>query len=167
MNFTRKKWLRFALPVLTVAALSTACGDDDGDMTGFTIDDLAGTWNASSVVLSSPLLGPLDPLDLILAGATVTIQINSNESFTFSATNLPLASPTLTITGSITITGDNTALVSVDPIEAGDTPADATFNLSGNNLSISIPEAELVDLSIPPDGVIDPTDLDAAFTRSS
>ena len=41
----------FMLPILMVGALIVGCGDDD-DGTGVTINDLAGTWDGTSVELT-------------------------------------------------------------------------------------------------------------------
>ena len=158
MNLTRKKWLRLALPVLTVGALSAACGDDEEDMMGPTIDDLVGTWNATKVELSdNPALAAFGGMiDLVgTLGSTIVLEVNPNGSFTFDATATAI-SPALMLTGTIEITGDGTADVSVDPVEAGDTPAAATFTVSATALSLTIPDAELLDLN--QDGMTDEAD---------
>ena len=171
MNLMRKRWLRLALPVLVVGALTAGCGDDDddnGDMMGPTIDDLVGTWDASSVTLSDnpALAGFGGSVDLVgTLGSTVTLVINADGSFTFTAT-MTAISPDITLTGTFEITGDGTADISTDPVEPGDTPLNATFTLSGDNLSINVPEAELLDLN--QDMVIDEQDavtLDADLSR--
>ncbi len=153
---------RLALPLLFVGALGVGCDDDEGT-TGVTIADLVGTWVATSVVLSNNELLPVDPFDLVAVGATVTLTIQSNGNFTFSATNLPAPLMDLEITGSIEITSNNTAdIVTDDPLD----PAEATFTLSGDNVTLSIPDAELIDFDA--DGEIEPfetVDLAAALTR--
>jgi hypothetical protein len=169
MNLMRKKWLRLALPVLIVGALSAACSDDDEDPMGVTIDDLVGVWDATAVVLSdnAALAAFGGSIDLVgTLGSTIVLDINADGSFSFDATATAI-SPDIMLTGTIVITGDGTATVSVDPVEAGDTPSDATFTLSGDNLSLTIPEAELLDLN--QDTEIDELDeatLDADLVRT-
>ncbi len=68
------------------------------------------------------------------------------------------------MSGSIAITGSNTGTITtlIDP----DDPADATFTLSGDILTINVPDAELLDLT--GDGMIDESDsgeLDVTFQR--
>lgn len=155
---------RFSLPLLLIGALGVGCDDDDEPI-GVTIADLAGTWVATSVVLSNNAFLPVDPFDLVAVGATVTLTIQNNGNFTFSATNLPAPLSDVNITGTIEITGNNTAdIITDDPLD----PAPAAFTLSGDNVTLSVPNAELIDFD--ESGTIEPAeevDLSAAFTRQA
>jgi hypothetical protein len=158
------KFARLALPLLLVGAVAVACGDDeDGGATGPTITDLAGTWNATSLKLTLNA-NPAVSVDLVQTfGGTVTLEITSAGRYTFTG-NVPLQ-PTLTITGDFTISGSNFTLTNDDD------PTDVlsgTFTLSadGNSLSITLQDAELIDLT--QDGVVDTADaslLEGSFTR--
>jgi hypothetical protein len=167
MKWTRNlRWMRFPLPILMIGVLAVACGDDDA--TGVTIADLAGDWTANSVVVSNNDLLPVDPMDLVALGVDVTLDIDADGSFTFATDGLGAASGGLlddvTITGTIEITGEHSAEVtaSTDP----DDPSPATFTLSGDDLTISIPDAALIDFD--DSGEIEEfefVDLAASLTR--
>jgi hypothetical protein len=160
-----RNWVRYALPIVMIGAFAVACGDDD-EGTGVTIADLVGTWTANSFVLSNNPLLPQDPVDLVLVGATVSMNIAADGSFTFSAINLPLGLDDVILTGDIEITGDGTATVTTD--DDPDDPAPATFNLDGDSLTLSIPDADLIDFN--DDGTIEDAeqvDLTATMTRIS
>jgi hypothetical protein len=159
------KWARFALPLLLVSAIAVACGDDEeAGPTGPTIADLAGSWDATSLKLTLNA-NPAVSVDLVQTfGGTVTLDVTSAGRYTFTG-SVP-GQPTLTVTGDITITGANTFTLTND-----DDPTDVlsgTFTLSAdkNSLSITLQDAELIDLT--GDGVVDSADaalLEGAFTR--
>jgi len=139
-------WARFALPALIVGSLAVACGDDD-EATGVTTADLAGDWTATSFVLSNNAFLPADPIDMVSVGVAVEMSVAASGAFTFSTTGLGTATggalDDLSVTGTIVVTGNNTAVITTtdDP----DDPSDATFTLSGDNLTLSIPDAALID----------------------
>ncbi len=153
----KRKWVRLTLPILAISALALGCGDDNGGTTGVTINDLAGTWNATSMVLSVPGVS----LDLVQTfGADVTLNITTGERYTLTV-EVP-GTPTMTVTGNFTISGSNFTLTDDDePTE----PISGTFSLSGNTLTVNASEVELVDFD--QDGVEDPADMAAVFQRAS
>ncbi len=145
MKTRLSSWARLALPILVVGAL--ACGDDD-EATGVTIADLAGNWSASSFILSNNGFLPVDPIDIVgTLGVTVNLNIQASGAFTFTTQGLATATggalDDVDITGTITITGSNRAEVaaSSDP----DNPSTGTFNLSGDNLTLNLPDAAIID----------------------
>jgi hypothetical protein len=162
------KWSSLALPALFIGALAVGCGDDEAP-TGITIDDLAGTWIASpdnagtDVVLAHPTV----TLNLVTTlGGTVTLQVTTAERYTFTANVAALGITNLTITGDINITGNTTATITND-----DDPGDVlnvTFNLSGDRLTLTVQDAELIDIT--QDGFVDAddaADLAATLDRST
>ena len=158
MKLIRAKWLRLALPVLMVGALTVACDDDD-EPTGVTVADLAGIWNASSMSLT--FMG--NPVSLTDIGGTAVLTITSSERYTL-VLNIP-GMPTSTNTGDFTISGSSFTLTDDD--EPEDDPIEGTFTLSedGNTLTVQASEVELFDFT--EDGENDPADLNATFTRAS
>lgn len=153
------KGTRFALPLLLVGAVAVACNDNKTTPTGPTIADLAGTWNATSVVLTwdaNPSI-KVDPVQAF--GATITLEITTAGRFTFTI-DVP-GQPLDVTTGDFTLNGTNFTLTNdADPTDV----LSGSFTLSGNNLSITVQHAELLDFD--GDGVEDPALLEAQFTRA-
>jgi len=145
MRTRLSNWTRIALPILVVGAL--ACGDDD-EATGVTTADLAGAWSASSFILSDNDFLPVDPVDIVgTLGVTVNLNVQASGAFTFTTQGLSTATAGLlddvNITGTITVTGSNTAEVAAD--SDPDNPSEGTFNLSGDNLTLNLPDAAIID----------------------
>lgn len=158
------RFRRSVLPLFLMGVIAVGCGDDDGNgMTGPTIADLAGSY-----VMTQGTLDPAAPqipnVDLLLVTSSApTLVIESDGDFTLTLALLGQPAP-LQVTGSIAITGSNTGTVTTD-MDPND-PADATFSLSGNTLSINVPDAQLIDLT--GDGMIteaDAGDLDVTFQK--
>ncbi len=151
---------RSALPIALAGTLVAGCGDDgNGDgATGVTIDDLAGTWNATRAEVS-PTGGGLR-IDLLGGGGTVTLVIRPDETFTLTTNDLLLV-PDTALNGTFKISGDNAATVTID----GGDPLQTTFQLSRNTVMITIRGLQLIHL-LPPAGPEDAVDLDATLTRS-
>jgi hypothetical protein len=154
------KFTRTALVLSVAGAVALACSDDNGT-TGPSIADLVGTWTATAATLT-PQGGAA--LDLVSLGTAITLTVASNSSYQFAINNAVLQLSD-TITGEFTITGSSTGELTNDD-DPGDT-LQVTFSLSNNNntLTVSVPDAELVDLSQPPDGVADPADLAMTLAR--
>ena len=154
------KWTRLVLPVLLVAALVVACGDDT---TGITIQDLVGTWDATSLELT-PDDNPGFTIDLVnTLGGEVTLIVSGNGRYTFITDVLQQVD---TIQGDFEIDGNNVTLTNDDD-PPGEPPLEGTFSLSSdqNDLTITVLHAELTDLDQPPDGVDDPATLAGDFER--
>ncbi len=156
------KFTRSALPMVVAGMLVAGCGGDGngGGATGVTINDLAGTWNATRAEVS-PTGGGVR-IDLLLNGGAVTLVIRPDETFTLTTTSLQLV-PDTALNGTFKITGNNAATVTV----GGGDPLQTTFQLSGNTLSVIIRGLEVIDF-LPPAGIgpEDAVDLDATLTRT-
>jgi hypothetical protein len=154
--------MRFALPVLLVGAIAVACGDDDEEPTGPTVDDLAGSWDATSLLLTWNA-NPAVSVDLVQTfGGTVTLVITAAGRYTFTAA-VP-GQAVQTITGDFTITGTNQFSLTND-----DDPLDVlngTFVLdsNGNELDINLPDATILDFD--EDGEDDEALLEGNFLRT-
>ncbi len=167
------KWTGLALPALLVVALGVGCDDDEGNgITGPTIADVQGTWVASpgqpgtSLVLT-PNAAPGNAVDAVnTLGGTFTLTITSNGDFEL-VISIPALQIAETITGEITITETNRATLvnDADPTDV----LTATFSLTNNDntLSITVQDAELINLIDPPTvGPEDAAELDATFVRT-
>jgi len=149
------------LPILVVGALAVGCGDDD-EGTGVTINDLAGTWNGTSVELTWNAM-PSVSVDLVQLGLTITLDVETNGTYTFDAS---LAGNTVEmVTGDFNLTGSNRFSLTNDD-EPGVTWS-GTFTLSGNNLSVRLEDVTLFDFDNPPDGENDESLMEADFVRAS
>jgi hypothetical protein len=153
------KWTRLVLPVLLVGALAVACGDDD--TTGVTIQQLAGTWDATSLELT-PDDFPIPPIDLVNdLGGTITLIVSTNERYMFIADVAP--QPVDTIQGDFEINGSSFTLTN-DEDDPGEPPLNGTFSLVNDILSITVEHAEIADLT--QDGNLDPALLEGVFERT-
>lgn len=155
-------WTRFtrcgrvALPLLLLGALAVACGDDNGGGTGPTLDDLVGTWDASSASLTDNATSA--SVDLVQLGLTVELEITALERFTFT---VRLGATVVEqVMGDFTINGNNFTLTDDD--DPND-PISGTFTLQGDNLSVEADDVELFDFNM--DGTNDPARLEADFDR--
>ena len=135
-----KRLLRF-YSVLLVGILISACGGNDETPTEVTLDDLAGTWTATSLV-ARPSGGGFG-IDLIGANTVATLEITRAGRFTLAAQDLEIG-PDVTLTGTFEITGAGAATITVDGSQ-GD-PLVTTFHLSGDTLTVTIADAALFDL---------------------
>ena len=147
------------LSMLMVGALAIGCGDDD-ETTGPTIEDLAGTWNGTSVELTWNDV-PSVSVDLVQLGLTITLDVETNETYTFEAS---LAQQTVEmVTGEFNLTGSNSFTLTND-----DEPGvewSGTFTLSGNNMSVRIEDVTLFDFD--DDGTNDESLMEGDFVRGS
>ena len=134
-------WARRVLFVSLVGAWVVACGGDDETPTQVTLDDLAGTWSATSLVAQLGAGG--FELELVGENTIVTLAISSAGQFALTAQNLVIG-PNAIITGTFEVTGPGTALITVDGSQ-GD-PLATTFRLSGDILTVTMADAALFDI---------------------
>lgn len=127
--------------VSLVGALVLGCGGDDQAPTEVTLDDLVGTWNATSLI-AQPAGSPIG-VQLIGSNTVVTLAITNTGRFTLTAQDLVIG-PDVTLTGTFDITGPGTAEITADGSE-GD-PLATTFSLSSDRLTVVIADAALFDL---------------------
>ena len=163
----RRKWIGLVLPMMMISALAVACSDDGGNggVTGPTIADLAGTWNATSILLTWNA-NPAVQLDLVQTlGATVTLQVTNQNRYTFTVSVPGLPAQIIMGDFTFTATGANSGTfgLSDDTDPPGTAPTTGTLTLSGNMVTINIPDAELVDFDM--DGTEDEALLVGQLTR--
>ena len=152
----------FLLPILMVGALTVACSDNN-ETTGPTINELAGTWDGSSVLLTLNA-NPSIQRDLVQdLGLTVTLEVLVTERYSFTAALG--ATPVEVVTGDFNLTGSNRFELTNDD-EPGVT-WEGTFTLAGDNLSVRLQDVTLLDFDNPPDGENDETLMEADFVRES
>ena len=92
---------------LTFSALALMLMSGCGDSTGVEVDDLAGLWTASSVVFTS-VADPAVSVDIVTEGATVTLTLGADGSYTLVITD-PV-DPTETESGSYVAAGSTLTL---------------------------------------------------------
>lgn len=132
--------IRFSCALLT-GTLLLACGGGDETPTEVTLEDLAGTWTATSLVARPS--GSSIGIDLIGDNTVATLEITNAGRFTLTAEDLVIG-PNVTLTGTFEITGPGTAEITADGSQ-GD-PLATSFSLSGDRLTVTIAEAALFDI---------------------
>ncbi len=70
---------------LTTSAMALILMSACTDTTGLEVDDLAGTWTASSIVFTS-VADPLVTADLVADGATMTLTLAEDNTYTLVIT---------------------------------------------------------------------------------
>ena len=119
-----------------------ACSSDDGEVMAdegpiFSISDLQGTWEATSVIFSYSGQEPFpDPstYDLIGEGGTATLVVQSNGRFTLTVR--PAGTSTETFSGRMYFEDGEFFAIQFDD----DPPDDPTYfgeNLSGNTFTLN------------------------------
>jgi len=141
MRFRLETWTRFVLPVLLLGALTGACGDDDTP-TGFGLDDLVGEWDASLFRLTWNADPEFSP-DLVALGATVTLDFNSDGSY--SLTVSVQVQGDQVITGDFTLLGGNQFSLTNDAEPGVTWTGTFTFSSNGNELSINVLNVAIFD----------------------
>ncbi len=129
----------FLIALLAFTLTLSACdssGDDDFPLEGtiLSMNDIAGTWNATSAVFMLAADGPAVEVNIVDAGGTATLVIQSNGRFTFTTT-LPGEAPDVT-TGQLGFDEDLLVVI------YDDDPDDFEFfgiQLSGTALSLGGP----------------------------
>ena len=113
-----------------------ACSGDTGSGSSITIDDLVGTWNATTVTYTSQE-NPADRVDRIAGGGSATMTVEGNGGYTFVLTPAGAApevtngfmvvesgfllvqnitEPGVTIAFAMTLTNSTLGLVSDEPL---------------------------------------------------
>lgn len=139
------------LSALAVAILFFACGDS----TGLEPDDLAGTWIATSAIMTDPA-GISPPVDLVTEGIDLTFIVGADGSLEAVIT---MGTITDTDTGSFTVDGDN-----VTVILDGD-PSTGTISRSGNTLTMDLTTG--IEWDFDGDNLDEPATLALVMVRSS
>ena len=130
------KTLHLFLVAVLVAGLSYACGGDDNPVSAndevTTIEDLAGTWNATSIVYSNKA-NPSQTIDGMSRGEGRVLKFNSDGSYEMTIT---FAGFPLTLSGIARIEDKKLILA------LGDDPAlsfdqEYAFTLEGNRLTMT------------------------------
>lgn len=159
---------RTAIPVLLIAALAVACGDDDevGPDEGITLADFAGSWSAERLRWTSTADQTVF-VDLIQLGGTLQVGVDGSGNFTGEAMvpdpgtgqlqSVPL-SGSFVLVSQTTLAVDFAATVP-PPFE----DFDGTFDLSGDVLTILNPDS---DFDFDGDGTEEPAGLEVILRRS-
>jgi hypothetical protein len=150
----RRAVVLFAL-VLS-AGLVVGC-DDDGGPGAVTLADLVGSWIGHEFEFTNQA-NRAESVDLVAAGAVVTMTVASNGRYTIGAAN-PFGSGADFIKGSMLV--EEGILLVTNDDEPGETAA-FTAQLSANSLTIFTDEVDY-DFDVPPDGITEPADLRAEF----
>jgi len=79
------------LPVVLAATLcACSIGNEDDDFslvgTNYSVADIAGHWTAARAFFSQSGTGPVQEVDVVAEGGTVTLQIQTNGRFTLTIT---------------------------------------------------------------------------------
>ena len=126
---------------LTASAMALILMSACTDATGLEVDDLEGTWTAASIVFTSAE-DPLVTADLVADGATLTLVLGAENTFTLTFT-MPLednevdtgtytvTDSTMTLSDSIELTTDEFA-ISRDSDTMTLTDTTEEFDFDGN-----------------------------------
>lgn len=150
----KKAGLLFGL-VLS-AGLLLGCGDDGG-LSDITLADLVGSWVGDQFEFSNQV-NPAESFDLVAAGALVNMTIAANGRYTIGAA-APFGTGADFIKGALLV--EEGFLLVTNDEEPGETVAFAV-ELSGGVLTIFTDEVSY-DFDVPPDGIDEPANLEAAF----
>jgi len=158
----RPRGLLLLASLMLCATLATSCSsseDDEFPLVGTTlsISDIAGNWTATQAVFSRAAAGPVLNVDLLAAGATVTLGIQTNGRFTLTAT-LPGEAPDVT-TGQLGF--DEDVLVVIDDDDPGDFER---FSITASATTLSIQGPSTFDFD--GDGTEEAAVLVLDFVRS-
>lgn len=138
---------------LLVPALLAGCDLDDDDLTGVD-DDLVGTFEATEFGFAATETA--DVVDFDDLGATFTLQLSPDRTFTSTFVEAPGAAP-LVRTGPFTVTGDEILLGERALfVDVEDAPQRFTFTRLGNRLTLDSVEPMLVDFDN--DGIFETTE---------
>lgn len=154
-------------PLIAFLLLSCSSDDEDAQLdTGpsYSISDLAGTWNATSITFSYCGSGQIEPsfVDIIAEGATASMVVQTNGRFTLTIT-FPDADPEV-ITGRMYFENGEFFAIQFDddppddPTYFGDTLSGNTFRLNGG--------PETAEFDFDDDGNEECASVDLTFVRA-
>ena len=121
------------LAISTLALiLMIACTDSTGVETSVEPDDLAGTWTATSMVLTSVADNTLS-IDLVAEeGANVTLVLGADGTYTF--TFVSDVEPTENETGTYTVSGST---LTIHPTDSTEGPETFTISRTGDTMTLT------------------------------
>ncbi|MEN8145417.1 MAG: hypothetical protein ABFS14_10755 [Gemmatimonadota bacterium] len=154
---------RLTSPIFLLAVLvSASCGGDATGPGGISISDIAGTWNAASMVFAETGTTGLEvTVDPIADGGTAVLTIQSNGQFTLQA-DFPLDGSSSSSSGTMHFDEEDEDFLLL--LFDGETVEDEFFfQLNGNAMSLN----GVTEFDFDGDGVEEEAGLIAAFVRSS
>lgn len=151
---------------VTVGVLLTSCSEESEGPdcslqgTNLSVSDISGNWNATSAVFGLDVAGPVQEIDVVAEGGSVTLSIQSGGRFTLSISEP--SEPSDNSSGSLCFDED-LLVVSFDE----DSPDDYEFfaiqlNSGTNTLTIEGPTSFDFD----GDGQLEPARVILVLTRS-
>ncbi len=159
---------RFFYPMLALlwvgCSLVSCSEDDEGpdcsiEGTNFSVSDISGNWTATEARFFNVSTEPIQVVDVVAEGGTVTLSIQSNGNFTLNITESD--GPNARSSGDLCF-DEELLVVRFD----GDAPDDYELfqiQLNGaNNLFIGGPS----EFDFNGDGTPDPADISLALTRN-
>ena len=143
----------FVAPLLAVTVVA-GCGDSNGPGTEATINALAGTWNATSLVFTNDA-NASETFDLIADGGSFSITFTAAGGFSGSST---FEGDTEPFNGTFEVQGTN--LIITETGESG--PETIAFTRSGNTLTLTLDD----EFDFDDDGFDEPATLVIVLQRS-
>ncbi len=122
--------LRIAVTGALAIGFAVGCSDSTDPQENVTIEDLVGTWNATSIQYTNNATG--QAINAFLFGARLSITVAADGTYTGSVTE-PGGTPE-SISGTVTVQGNSITIT--DDSSPGDA-AVGTFTLSGSTLTIT------------------------------
>ena len=148
------KLLRTLVAPLLAVTVVAGCGDSNGPGTEATINALAGTWNATSLVFTNNA-NSSETFDLIADGGSFSITFTAAGGFSGSST---FEGDTDTFSGTFEVQGSN--LIISETGESG--PETIAFTRSGNTLTLTLDD----EFDFDDDGFDEPATLVIVLQRS-
>ena len=148
------KLLRTLVAPLLAVTVVAGCGDSNGPGTEATINALAGTWNATSLVFTNNA-NSSETFDLIADGGSFSITFTAAGGFSGSST---FEGDTDTFSGTFEVQGSN--LIISETGESG--PETIAFTLSGNTLTLTLDD----EFDFDDDGFDEPATLTITLQRA-
>ena len=154
-------------PFFVLAFLLFSCSDGGDPVVeancgpSYCVDDLQGTWNATSVVFSPCVFGEFESIDLIAEGATVEMVVQASGRFTITI-DFP-GEDSEVISGRIFFEDSTWFAIQFDEDEPGD-PTYFGDTLSGNTFSLN-GGPETAEFDFDEDGNEECASVDLTFVK--